>query len=167
MNASTGDRIWSFDYPTSYRDDFGFDEGPRGTPAIAGTGVYTFGAEGVLHAIDLATGKKLWRVDTHSKFGVRKGFFGAAASPLVEGSAVYVNVGGPNGAGLVAFDKTNGNVLWTATNDDAGYSSPIAATIGGTPRDPMFHSRRSGRGRSGIRQGPIPIPVAIPKQRIR
>jgi outer membrane protein assembly factor BamB len=132
LNPSTGDRIWSFDYSTAYRDDFGFDEGPRGTPAIAGAGVYTFGAEGVLHAIDLTTGKKLWRVDTHTKFGVRKGFFGAAASPLVEGNAVIVNVGGPNGAGLVAFDKANGNVLWTATNDDAGYSSPIAANIGGS-----------------------------------
>ena len=46
LNASTGDRIWSFEYPTSYRDDFGFDEGPRGTPAIASTGVYTFGGGG-------------------------------------------------------------------------------------------------------------------------
>jgi outer membrane protein assembly factor BamB len=91
--------------------------------------VYTFGAEGVLHALDLATGKRLWRVDTHSKFGVRKGFFGAAASPLVEGGVVYLNVGGPKGAGLVAFDVRDGKVLWTATNDEAGYSSPIAATI--------------------------------------
>jgi outer membrane protein assembly factor BamB len=132
FNANTGERIWSFDYPTSYRDDFGFDEGPRGTPAIADGRVYTFGAEGVLHAVDFETGKKLWRVDTHSKFGVRKGFFGAAASPLVDGGIVYVNVGGPKGAGLVAFDAANGNVRWTATNDDAGYSSPIAATIDGT-----------------------------------
>ena len=92
----------------------------------------------MLHAIDLATGKKIWRVDTHSRFGVRKGFFGAAASPLVEGNAVYVNVGGSNGAGLVAFDKTNGNVLWTATNDDAGYSSPIAANIGRSRRTYCF-----------------------------
>jgi len=118
-------------YATSYRDDFGFDEGPRGTPAIADGRVYTFGAEGVLHAIDLAKGAKVWRVDTHAKFGVRKGFFGAAASPLVEGDAVYLNVGGPNGAGLVAFDKKTGNVVWSATNDDAGYSSPIAARIDG------------------------------------
>lgn len=132
LNATTGDRLWSFDYPTAYRDDFGFDEGPRGTPTISGTAVYTFGAEGVLHAIELATGKKLWRVDTHQKFGVRKGFFGAAASPLVEGNAVIVNVGGQNGAGLVAFEKASGNVLWTATNDDAGYSSPVAANIGGS-----------------------------------
>jgi outer membrane protein assembly factor BamB len=131
LDAGTGKRLWVLQYATSYRDDFGFDEGPRGTPAVDEGRVYTFGAEGVLHAIDLATGGKLWRVDTHSKFGVRKGFFGAAASPLVEGDALYLNVGGPNGAGLVAFEKKTGNVLWSATNDDAGYSSPIAATIDG------------------------------------
>jgi outer membrane protein assembly factor BamB len=131
MEPATGKRVWIFDYATAYRDDFGFDEGPRGTPAIAGGRVFTFGAEGVLHAIDLATGRKIWRVDTHARFGVRKGFFGAAASPLVEGNAVYVNAGGPDGAGLVAFDAASGNVLWTATSDDAGYSSPIAAMLDG------------------------------------
>lgn len=131
LDAASGKRIWSFEYPTAYRDDFGFDEGPRGTPAIAGGRVYTYGAEGMLHALDLATGKKLWGIDTHSRFKVRKGFFGAAASPLVEGNAVVVNVGGPEGSGLVAFEAATGKVLWTATNDEAGYSSPIAATIEG------------------------------------
>lgn len=131
FNTLTGVRFWVFEYGTGYRDDFGFDEGPRGTPAAADGRVYTFGAEGTLHALDLATGKKIWRVDTHPKFGVKKGFFGAAASPLVEGDLVVVNVGGPNGAGIVAFDKSTGTVRWSATNDDAGYSSPIAATIGG------------------------------------
>ena len=131
LNNTNGGRVWVFEYPTSYRDDFGFDEGPRGTPAVSDGRVYTFGAEGVLHALDLNTGKKLWRVDTHPKFGVRKGFFGAAASPLVDSAAVYVNVGGPNGGGLVAFNKNDGNVLWSVTNDEAGYSSPIEATIAG------------------------------------
>jgi outer membrane protein assembly factor BamB len=127
MNASTGAQIWKLDYATAYRDDFGFDEGPRGTPTVADGRVYTFGAEGVLHAIDLNTGKRLWRVDTHAKFGVQKQFFGDAASPLV-GDAVYVNVGGAGG--VTAFDKASGNVLWTATTDEAGYSSPVTATIG-------------------------------------
>lgn len=130
LNAATGERLWKFDYATTYRDDFGFDEGPRGTPAIADGRVYTFGAEGVLHALDFNTGRKIWRVDTHAEFKVKKGFFGAAASPLA-GDAVYVNVGGTGGAGLVAFDKATGKTLWTATNDEAGYSSPVAATIGG------------------------------------
>jgi outer membrane protein assembly factor BamB len=131
LKADTGDKVWSFEYPTGYRDDFGFDEGPRGTPTVSNGRVYTFGAEGVLHAIDFATGKKIWSVETHPKFAVRKGFFGAAASPLVEGDTVYVNVGGPNGAGLVAFNAATGMVRWTATDDDAGYSSPVVATLDG------------------------------------
>jgi outer membrane protein assembly factor BamB len=128
MNAATGERIWKFDYATAYRDDFGFDEGPRATPTVAEGRVFTLGAEGVLHALDWNTGKRLWRVDTHPRFDVKKQFFGDAASPLV-GEAVYVNVGGSGG--VTAFDKANGNVLWTATADEAGYSSPVAATIAG------------------------------------
>src|SRR5262245_19036476 len=46
LDAKSGKAVWTFDYPTSYKDDFGFDEGPRATPAIAGDKVYTFGAEG-------------------------------------------------------------------------------------------------------------------------
>jgi outer membrane protein assembly factor BamB len=122
LNPATGASIWKFEYATSYRDDFGFDEGPRGTPAVADGKIFTHGAEGVLHALDLSTGRRLWRVDTFSKFGIQKQFFGAAASPLV-GEAVYLNVGGS--AGVAAFDKNSGNVLWTATTDEAGYSSPI------------------------------------------
>lgn len=130
LDAKTGKRVWVYDYPTAYRDDFGFDEGPRGTPAVAGGKVYTFGAEGVLHCLDFATGKKLWSVETHQKFGVKKQFFGAACSPLVEGEGVVLNIGGSGG--VVAFHKDTGQVLWTATNDEAGYSAPVAATIGGT-----------------------------------
>jgi outer membrane protein assembly factor BamB len=35
LKAATGEPIWSSGYPTHYRDDFGFDEGPRGTPSVA------------------------------------------------------------------------------------------------------------------------------------
>lgn len=126
LDNKTGNRQWVFEYPTTYRDDFGFDEGPRATPTISGNRVYTFGAEGMLHALDLTTGKKVWSVDTAAQFGVRKGFFGAAGSPLVENGLVYLNVGGPGGAGIVAFDAETGAVKWKATNDDASYSSPVS-----------------------------------------
>ena len=57
LDARTGEARWHFAYPTTYRDDFGFDEGPRAVPVVAGNRVYTFGAEGQLHAIDVATGR--------------------------------------------------------------------------------------------------------------
>ncbi len=129
LDSKTGNAVWLFDYPTSYRDDFGFDEGPRATPAIGDGRVYTLGAEGTLHCLDLAKGTKLWSVNTRTEFHAAKGFFGIACSPLIEGNCLLLNVGGRDGAGIVAFDKTNGKVVWKATDDEASYSSPVAATI--------------------------------------
>src|SRR5215472_5554198 len=134
FDARTGEPRWHFAYPTTYRDDFGFDEGPRAVPVVAGNRVYTFGAQGQLQALDLATGKRIWNVDTMQRFRVRKGFFGAAGSPLVEDGRVIANVGGKDAgkdAGIVAFDAKTGAVLWTATNHEASYSSPVGATLGG------------------------------------
>jgi outer membrane protein assembly factor BamB len=130
LDPATGSRQWQLAYPTTYRDDFGFDEGPRAVPVVAGGVVYTFGAQGQLHAIDLARGTRLWSDDTARRFKVPKGFFGAAGSPLVEDGRLLANIGG-RGAGIVAFDATSGKVLWTATDDEASYSSPAGATIDG------------------------------------
>ena len=139
LAAETGETIWRYDYPTSYRDDFGFDEGPRSVPVVEDGRVYTFGAQGQLHAVDLETGEGIWSQDTHARYEVRKGFFGAAGSPLVEDGRVIANVGGRRG-GIVAFDAITGEGLWTATNDEASYSSPIGATFGGR-RHALFFTR--------------------------
>lgn len=139
LDANTGKNVWSYEYPTNYKDDFGFDEGPRSAPIVANGVVYAFGAEGVLSAVDLATGKKKWMVGAGQKFGVHKGWFGAAGSPLVEQGKVIVNLGGQN-AGIVAFDAATGNVAWKATNDEASYSSGTVATIDGE-RHAIFLTR--------------------------
>jgi outer membrane protein assembly factor BamB len=130
LNAKTGAPVWRYAYPTTYRDDFGFDEGPRAVPVVAGGVVYTFGAQSQLHAVGLADGKKRWSEDSATKYSVPKGFFGAAGSPLVEDGRVIANIGG-RGAGIVAFDAATGKELWRATDDEASYSSPVSATIGG------------------------------------
>lgn len=139
LDARTGMSQWQYGYPTSYRDDFGFDEGPRAVPVVAGGVVYTFGAEGQLHAVELATGKRIWSENTAQRFAVPKGFFGAGGSPLVENGRVIANIGG-KGAGIVAFDAKTGKVIWTATEDAASYSSPIGATISGR-RYAIFFTR--------------------------
>jgi len=139
LDARTGASMWRYAYPTTYRDDFGFDEGPRAVPVVANGIAYTFGAQGQLHAVDLVKGTRVWSEDTMKRFNVPKGYFGAGGSPLVEGGRVIANIGGDK-AGIVAFDAKTGKVLWTATDDDASYSSGTAATIGGR-RSAIFLTR--------------------------
>lgn len=143
LDSRTGESRWRHAYPTTYRDDFGFDEGPRAVPVVANRRVYTFGAEGQLTAIDLETGRRIWNVDTMRQFGVRKGFFGAAGSPLVEDGRVIANIGGKagaSGAGIVAFNADTGAVFWSSTDHEASYSSPTGATFGGR-RVAVFFTR--------------------------
>jgi outer membrane protein assembly factor BamB len=138
LEAETGKPIWSEGSVTTYQDDFGFDEGPRATPTIANDHVFTFGALGLLSCRDLKTGKLIWSIDTAKEFNAPKGYFGMACSPLVEGDLVIQIVGGKPNAGVVAFDRSTGKVRWSATSDEAGYASPVAATIDGKRRVFVF-----------------------------
>lgn len=133
LDPTSGDELWSFAYRTRYRDDFGFDEGPRATPLVAEGKVYTLGAEGDLHALDLETGNKIWGRNIRVDYKAPKGFFGVAASPLLSGGRLLINVGAP-GAGVVAFDPDTGEESWKATDDPASYSSPTEALIDGHHR---------------------------------
>lgn len=137
LDATNGMTLWRAEYPSTYRDDFGFEAGPRATPAIDGQRVFTFGANGILNAWNLTNGANLWRIDTRKQFKSDKGFFGVACSPMVEGDAVILNIGGA-GAGVVAFDKATGKVLWQSTSEEASYSSPTVATINGQRRVFVF-----------------------------
>ena len=139
LDPASGEALWRSTAPTDYRDDFGFDEGPRATPTIAGGRVIVFGARGQLRCLALGTGEELWSVDTHERFQADKGYFGAASSPLVEADLVMVQVGGRAG-GIVAFDLATGEVAWTATDDEPGYASPVMAEIGGD-RLALFFNR--------------------------
>jgi outer membrane protein assembly factor BamB len=97
---------------------------------IAGKHIYTLGAEGRLHCLDLDSGKILWKHALPEEYQAPKIFFGVGTSPLVEGDLVLINVGGPE-AGIVAFARDTGKEVWKATNHLASYSSPVAATIHG------------------------------------
>ena len=130
LDARTGTPQWRYAYPTTYRDDFGFDEGPRAVPVVADGVVYTFGAEGQLHAVDLAQRHAALERGHEKALRHAERLLRRAGSPLVEDGRVIANVGG-RGAGIVAFDAKTGKVLWTATDDEASYSSGVGATIGG------------------------------------
>ena len=142
LNAKTGQTIWTNRYPTSFLDSFGSGGGPRATPAIVENKVYTMGAQGIVICTDMESGKTIWKVDTQKKFRAPNGFFGMACSPLIDGNAVLLNIGGENGNGIVALNKINGKILWKTLDSEASYSSPVIATLQGKRRAVFF--TRSG-----------------------
>lgn len=138
LDRHSGKTVWKHEYKTTYRDGFGFDPGPRASPVVVGGQVYTFGAQGVLTCVSFASGKRIWQRDLNQEYGVEKGYFGAGGTPLVDGSRVVLNLGGQDGAGVLALDKDTGRELWRALDHEAGYSSAVAARLHGEPRVLFF-----------------------------
>ncbi len=60
LSAADGKPRWKFAYITRYVDDYGKGDGPRSTPLVSQGRVYTLGAEGRMHCLDLETGRKIW-----------------------------------------------------------------------------------------------------------
>ncbi len=125
LGAGDGKPVWRHAYPATYRDSFGFDDGPRAVPCIASGKVITHGPEGIVQALDFATGRQVWEFDTVAELDSPQGYFGRACSPLVVDGKVLLNVGGSGGAGVIALDLESGKLVWKADDGEAGYSSPI------------------------------------------
>jgi outer membrane protein assembly factor BamB len=130
LDPATGNEKWKYAARTRYVDDFGFDNGPRCVPVVAGGRVFALGADGDLHAVEARTGKKLWQRNVRADYHAAKGYFGVGAGPIVLAGRLLVNVGA-KGAGIVAFDPATGKELWKATDDAPSYSSPVALDFGG------------------------------------
>ena len=130
LDLSSGKEVWRADYQAPYSVNpsaSAHGPGPKATPAIAGGRVFTFGIAGALSAFDLASGKLLWRTPPPKSLPE----YGAAASPIVDGTTVIAHVGGLNNGAITAFDTAKGTPRWQWTGDGPGYASPVVATIGG------------------------------------
>ena len=129
VDAETGAAIWKTAYATSYVDQYGYNGGPRSSPAVEGKRVYTFGAEGKLTCLDFDTGKILWRRWINRDFQVPQNFFGVGSAPVIAGDLVLINAGGSGGASVVAVDKKTGQTVWKTGSDGASYSTPVIRKI--------------------------------------
>lgn len=130
LHPETGERYWKFSYTTKYRDRYGYSNGPRASPVTDGDLVYTYGAQGKLHCLNLRTGQLVWKRDLSQEFKVPQDFFGATATPLIEGDRLIINIGSPGGPTVAAFDKMTGKMLWgTGKQWGPSYASPVPATV--------------------------------------
>lgn len=166
FSAADGAPRWRRAYPTRYVDPYGYNNGPRSTPWLTADRCYTFGAEGKLTSVNLASGEIVWQRDTAKDFTVPEAFFGVGSTPLLEGDLLITMVGGQTNSGVVAFDAATGRkawenvgagnwtgqpmhgwrgertVDWKPWDKQASYSSPVLATMHG--RRVVFCLMRQG-----------------------
>jgi len=140
LDPATGKRLWKKGFPATYSGGVNADQGPRCVPIIDRGNIYVFGAASDLHSITLDKGAERWSRALGRDYKIPESYFGAGSTPIVEGDQLLVNVGGRNGAGIVAFSIADGKTVWEATDEGASYSSPVAATVDGV-RHMIFVTR--------------------------
>jgi len=123
--VSTGKPVWK------HRDAARFWEsnagaGPRATPTVSNGRVYTFGATGILNALDAGNGAVVWSRNAASDAGSTVPIWAFSNSPLVVGDLVIVHAGV-----LVAYDRATGDRRWMGQARGGSYSSPQLVTIDG------------------------------------
>lgn len=123
FNWETGEKIWSFEYDSEYRN-VGYGVGPRTSVTVHEGLAYSLGSMGHLYCFDAATGEVKWKDDLNATYKIRMPTWGIASAPLIEGNVIIVQVGGED-ACLVAFDLKTGREKWKALSDRASYSAPI------------------------------------------
>ena len=123
---STGEPVWRHSDPVRFYESNG-GAGPRATPTINNGRVYTFGATGIVNALDARTGAVLWSHNVASESKIATPIWGFTSSPLVIDDVVIVAASGA----LAGYDRVTGKQRWFNKSKGGSYSSPHRVTIEG------------------------------------
>ncbi len=132
FDCDTGSSRWRFAAPTKFVCKYEYSSGPYSTPVVWRDRVFVIGAAAQLRCLDSTNGSLVWHRDLQSELALENQLFGFGASPWIEDGKLILNVGASKtGAGIVAFDCSTGDTLWTATDHRPSYATPIATTLFG------------------------------------
>ena len=130
LDANSGEELWRHKIDSTYLGHDGSHNGPISTPTVDGNKVFALGPKGQFLALDLKTGKQLWNTNLVDDHKAVVPFYGFSSSPIVDGSMVILETGGPEKT-ISAFNKDNGELLWSTGNDTVNHQSPILLDIAG------------------------------------
>jgi outer membrane protein assembly factor BamB len=137
LDAENGKILWQHSYDCAYTVSYA--SGPRVTPAVDGTRVYTLGAEGHLLCLETRTGRVVWSQHFNKAFGVKTPVWGFAGHPLIDGQKLICLAGG-EGSVAVAYHKETGAELWRALSaKEPGYAPPVIYEFGGRRQLIIWH----------------------------
>src|SRR5262245_26997340 len=140
-DLTTGALVWRHkDSVRFYESNAG--AGPRATPTLSNGHVYTFGATGLLNALDARNGSVVWSRNAATDTQTKIPDWGFAGSPVIVGDKVVVATAGT----LAAYDNGAGRQRWQGPTNHGGYSSPQLATIDGVAQILLLN----GEGAIGV-----------------
>jgi outer membrane protein assembly factor BamB len=139
LDFSNGRELWSFSYDAPGTVSY---PGSRSVPAIDGNRVYSCGPYGDIYCIDINTHKPIWNKNLVKDFGgVKIPVWAISQCPLIYGNLVIVSYPKDTLAGLVAFSKLTGDIIWkTEAIGNETYASPSVARIAGEDHIVMVFS---------------------------
>jgi len=137
VDLKTGKNAWNYGYEDTDKAQYGF---AHATPTYDSGRIYTLSRLGLLNCLKADDGSLIWKRDIKAEFGGRwvSDNCGYAASPMIDGEKLIVLASGP-GALIVALDKNTGQPIWKGGgSEQAGYATPVKATIGGKAQYVIF-----------------------------
>jgi outer membrane protein assembly factor BamB len=158
-NVTTGKPVWKHRDAARFWESNG-GAGPRATPTLSNGRVYTFGATGIVNALDARDGTVVWSRNAASDTGTKVPGWGFASSPLVIDDVVIIAAE----SRLAAYDVVTGNPRWVGPPGGAGYSSPHPLTIDGVAQVLLMsgHGAISVAPADGARLWEYPFPPGVP-----
>ena len=129
LEPKTGAIRWQTAYGPEWGASFEF---ARTSPTVVGGLVYVISGQGYVVCVDAKSGKVVWSVDAHARFGGRNITWGIADNPLIYDGKVICQPGGAD-ASIVALDAKTGEVIWKSKGlgERSAYCSPALLTLNG------------------------------------
>ena len=127
FSLQTGEELWKFSYDSPGELPY---PGSRSVPVVDDRHVYSCGPNGDLYCIDIQTHQPVWKKNVWTDFGGAKlPIWGISQCPVIYGDLLIVGSQAPQ-AGVVAYNKLTGDVVWQTPNlGNETYSSPKVVKI--------------------------------------
>lgn len=129
FDEATGKPLWTHTYDCPYVK-IGYQAGPRANVSVDGDRAYSLGAMGHAFCLNAADGQIIWQRDLNADYQIDMPIWGISAAPLIDGPRLILQIGGANGACIVALDKMTGKEIWKALNERGQYVAPILVKQG-------------------------------------